>query len=296
MEWENDITESSNKFPIWIIVILIIMLCICLGTVGLIGVMISSDEFQDTINEAFNDDGTLTPVPSVSTSENVLVEGEAVQPTAVSTLSASASKNTPAPFVPNPIITTNSASLQTAIAPYIETDITTLPPIYTNDTEGMKHNLDDYIKTISADVDTADFVADAVFVNPFAVDENSWDIGYGFRREEIGDELWIVISSEGEWELINRTNGEGEEIDFGVFNGRINTNADESNRLTLITQGKKGHFLLNNELVTRLDLSSRTNSGKVMAATAYYTGHEVEGAVTKVENFTIWAMDSPLLK
>ncbi len=290
MEWENDTAESSNKFPVWIIVVLIIVLCLCLGTAGLIGVVISNDEFQDTINEAFNDEDTFTSVPSVPTSENVIGE-EVVQPTAVSTLSASASKNTPAPVVPNPPISTDTGSLQAAIAPYTESDITALPPIYTNDAEGMKHNLDDYIKTISADVDVDNFVVDAVFINPFAVDESSWDIGYGFRREEIGDELWIVINSEGEWELINRIDGEGDDIAFDTFNGRLNLNANESNRLTLIAQGNKGYFLLNNELVARLDLSSRTNSGDVMAATAYYTEHEIEGAVTKVENFTIWATD-----
>ncbi len=75
------------------------------------------------------------------------------------------------------------------------------------------------------------------------------------------------------------------------LNGRLHLNANEANRLTLVAQGKKGYFFVNNELVSRFDISSRTDGGEVLAATAYYTGHEIDGVVTKVENFTIWDLD-----
>ncbi len=301
MEWENYVAESNRKFPVWIIVVLIIVLSLCLGTAGLIGMIIGSDTFQKSIDEmaaemveGIGPSDVFTAVPSIL--EDDSVEATAVEgATAVSPLVASAVKNTPAPIAP---VTSDSDSdsVQAVIAPYTEFDITALPPIYNNDVEGMKHNLDDYIKVIPADVDVTNFIADALFYNPFAADENSWDIGYGFRRTEDGDGLWIIITSEGEWELVNRLGSESITIDSGVYNGRIHLNANEANRLTLIVRGKKGHLLLNDELVARLDLSARTHSGDVAAATAYYGGHEVAGAVTKVTTFRIWATDGGMHK
>jgi hypothetical protein len=182
------------------------------------------------------------------------------------------------------------ASLQAAIAPYTETDLAALSPVYSGETVALKHNLDEYIKMTKADVNVTDFVADALFYNPFAASKNAWDIGYSFHRTDDG-ELWIVMASDGAWELTDGAGDNGDLIDSGVFNGRLNTNSDEANRLTLITQGKKGYFFINNELAARLDLSSRPNGGDVAATTAFYTGHEVDGAVTKVEHFTIWSSD-----
>jgi len=293
MEYNYDETPSTSKFPVWIIVVLLVILCLCLGTAALIGVVVSSDEFSEVIGETFNE-GTdsssdvYTVVPSVAAVEETAV----FPPTSAATTSASAVKKTPIPTSqPQSPLVTDMDSLQAAIAPYAETDLAALPIAYSGETDGMKHNLDEYIKTIQAEVDVTNFVADAVFYNPFAVSESSWDIGYGFHRQEIGDELWILITSEGGWELINRVGGESVVIDSGVINGRLHLSDNEANRLTLIAQGNKGYFFVNNELAVRLDLSSRTNSGDVLAATAYYTGHEVDGAVTKVEGFTIWELE-----
>ena len=276
---------TPNKFPIWIVAVLLLVLCLCLGVAALIGVVASSDEFQDSISEVFDEGGSSVDVPTAA--PIVVVEETAVF-TPSSTLSASAVKQTPAPSS-SPLLT-DMESLQAAIAPYTETNLAALPTVYGGETTAIKHDLDGFIKMVEAEVSVTDFVADALFYNPFAVSKNGWDIGYGFHRTDDG-ELWIIIDSDGEWELMNGAGDDGDLIDSGVINGRLNTNADEANRLTLIAQGKKGYFFVNNELAARLDLSSRTNSGDVVAATAFYTGHEVDGAVTKVENFTIWELD-----
>jgi len=290
MEYNYDETPSTNKFPIWIVVVLLVILCLCLGTAALIGVVVSNDDFQDEISALFDEGvepaaAVSTPVPTV---EVEMEETAVFSPS--STSSASAVKKTPVPTSQTPLVT-DMDSLQAVIAPYSEADLNTLPIAYSGEPAAMKHNLDGYIKVVETGVDVTDFVVDAVFQNPFAVSESSWDIGYAFHRQEIGDELWILIDSEGGWELINRTGGESVVVDSGVVNGRLHLNPDEANRLTLMAQGKKGYFFVNNELVARLDLSSRTDGGEVVAATAYYTGHEIDGAVTKVENFTIWEMD-----
>lgn len=277
---------SPNNFPIWIVAVLLLVLCLCLGMAALIGVVVSSEEFQDVISETFNEgigpaNDLFTPVPKAIMEETAVF-------TPSSTLSASAVKQTPVP--PLPALSTDMASLQTAVAPYMETDLAALPIVYSGETAAMKHNLDEFIKTVKAEVDVTDFVADALFHNPFAASKNDWDIGYGFHRNGDG-ELWIVISSDGIWELMNGAGDDGVLIDSGAFNGRLNTNINEANRLTLIAQGNKGYFFINNALAARLNLSSRTTSGDVVAATAFYTGHEVDGAVTKVDNFTVWSLD-----
>ena len=280
----NSDTTPNNKFPIWIVVVLLVVLCLCLSTAGLIGAVVSNDTFQETVSELFNEG--MGPSNDVDTS---LPTSESAS-TAVSTISASAVKKTPVP-TSLPFIATDIDSLQAAIAPYTKGNIVSRPPIYRTKAAGMKHNLNDYIKTVDADVQVTNFVVDALFYNPFAADENSWDIGYSFRKNEAGDALWIVIDSDGVWEFIDRIDGEGAVLSYGTWDGRFNRNANEVNRLTIIAQGKKGYFLINNEVAARLDLSSRPDGGLVSAATAYYTGHEVEGAVTKVENFAIWEMD-----
>jgi len=287
MDYNYEETPSTKKFPVWIIVVLLVILCLCLGTAALIGVVVSNDEFQDEMSELF-DEGIVpsnelfTPMPTVEADETAVSSS--------STPSASAVKKTPVPTSPA-VLATDMDSLQAAIAAYSEADLNTLPIAHSGETAAMKHDLEDYIKTVDTGVDVTDFVADALFQNPFAASESSWDIGYAFHRQEVGDELWIIINSEGEWELMERTGGDGVTIDSGVVNGRLHLNANEANRLTLIAKGKKGYFLVNNELVARLDLSSRTDGGEVLAATAYYTGHEIDGVVTKVENFTIWDLD-----
>jgi len=275
---------SKNNFPIWIVAVLLLVLCLCLGVAALIGVVVSNNEFQDSVSELFNEGSDVATVaPTVE-----VIETAVSTPSPSSTLSASAVKQTPAPSS-SPLLT-DMESLQAAIAPYTETNLAALPTVYGGETTAIKHDLDGFIKMVEAEVSVTDFVADALFYNPFAVSKNGWDIGYGFHRTDDG-ELWIIIDSDGEWELMNGAGDDGDLIDSGVINGRLNTNADEANRLTLIAQGKKGYFFVNNELAARLDLSSRTNSGDVVAATAFYTGHEVDGAVTKVENFTIWELD-----
>lgn len=286
MNYNDDVpSTSTNKFPIWIIAVLLIVLCLCLGIAALIGVVVSGDEFQDSVNELL-DEGS--PAVAVSTTVPTVVMEETAVFTPASTLSASAVKQTPAPNS-SPLLT-DMASLQVAIAPYTESDLAALPTVYGGETIAIKHDLDGYIKMAEANADVTDFVADAVFHNPFAISKNKWDIGYGFHRTDDG-ELWIIVDSDGAWEFMNGAGDDGDLIDSGVFNGRLHTNTDEANRLTLVAQGRKGYFFINNELAARLDLSSRTNSGDVVAATAFYTGHEVDGAVTTVENFTIWGLD-----
>ncbi len=288
MDYNYEETPSTKKFPVWIIVVLLVILCLCLGTAALIGVVVSNDEFQDEMSELF-DEG-IVPSNELFTPEPTTEADETAVSSSSSTSSASAVKKTPVPTSPA-VLATDMDSLQAAIAAYSEADLNTLPIAHSGETAAMKHDLEDYIKTVDTGVDVTDFVADALFQNPFAASESSWDIGYAFHRQEVGDELWIIINSEGEWELMERTGGDGVTIDSGVVNGRLHLNANEANRLTLIAKGKKGYFLVNNELVARLDLSSRTDGGEVVAATAYYTGHEVDGAVTRVENFTIWDLD-----
>lgn len=286
MNYNDDVSSTpTNKFPIWIIAVLLIVLCLCLGMAALIGVVVSSDEFQDSVNELF-DEGS--PAAAVSTTVPTVVMEETAVVTPSSTLSASAVKQTPAANG-SPLLT-DTESLQTVIAPYTEANLAALPTIYDGETIAIEHDLDGYIKMAEADADVTDFVADALFHNPFATSKSKWDIGYGFHRTDDG-ELWIIVDSDGAWEFMDGAGDDGDLIDSGVFNGRLYTNSNEANRLTLITQGRKGYFFINNELAARLDLSPRPNSGDVVAATAFYTGHEVEGAVTTVENFIIWGLD-----
>ncbi|NKQ35097.1 MAG: serine/threonine protein kinase [Chloroflexi bacterium] len=176
-----------------------------------------------------------------------------------------------------------------AATPYDEYTLWELEPIFGPDSGQLEHALDDLIKLGAAGVDVADFIADATFINPFPAAENDWDIGFGFRDDEAI--YWLVIESTGDWALVARIDGpdSDEDVQTGTVDN-LNLGADEENSLRLIALGDTGYLFLNDEFVDTLDLSDIQSSGDLNVITAFYADHELEGAATAYEDFTIWPL------
>ncbi len=66
----------------------------------------------------------------------------------------------------------------------------------------------------------------------------------------------------------------------------LNANDGGKNHLRIITIGKRGWFFVNDELVSSLDLSDVTRAGDIAVITGAFTGDEVDGKVTRFEDFT----------
>lgn len=165
-----------------------------------------------------------------------------------------------------------------------------LEPEFGPENGELEHILDDLIKLQDSGVNLANFLAHATFLNPFAAEENEWDIGYGFRVDE--NQYWLVIESTGDWTLVERYDADAntdEDTAFGDIDN-LNTEAGGSNDVTLIAIGNTGYLIINGEFVSEFDLSNIGDAGDVQVVTAFYFDHELEGSATGFEDFTIWQL------
>lgn len=172
---------------------------------------------------------------------------------------------------------------------YEEFTVWPLTAVYGPESGELEHVDDSFIKTSYADVETANFIAQAVFTNPYSAETGSWDVGLAFREVSDGNQYWLVLDSEPEWVLVSRTDGEDAFVNDGSL-AALDLTANGQNVLTLIAQNERGYLLVNGEFVATLDLSERTEAGAAAVFTAFFVGNEIEGSITAFDDFTIWEL------
>jgi hypothetical protein len=173
---------------------------------------------------------------------------------------------------------------------YSHYSVWSLVPAFGPQDGSMEHIDDDLIKSEFADIETADFIARAIFSNPYqANEETGWDYGFSFRYVGVAERYWLIITSDEEWTLDHQT----EEDDFYLHEDELdnlNVGANETNELLLIAQNDVGYFFLNGQYISTLDLSDRTESGEIAVVTAFYIGDERIGSNTNYEAWIIWEL------
>ena len=130
-------------------------------------------------------------------------------------------------------------------------------------------------------------MVEATFTNPFAASVNDWDYGFSLRTNG-SYKYWLVVGSEGTWELADRQGSVDDEVTVGegdLFN--LNLGANETNHLRVIAWGNTGFFFVNDEFISKLDLSGNQDSGDIEVITAFYFDHEIEGEATGYANFNV---------
>jgi serine/threonine-protein kinase len=152
----------------------------------------------------------------------------------------------------------------------------------------ITHELDDRAESEFALVNLRDFATEVTFGNPFA--GSSWDMGITFRQVEANDEFRLVIRGDGLWSLNNRTGDADNFVNEGDVTRLLNLAENGRNKVTLIANGDTGYFLLNDQFISTLDLSSRSAIGDIAISTGYYLDSERAGAATTYEGFTVWAL------
>lgn len=164
------------------------------------------------------------------------------------------------------------------------------PPIFGPDSGRLVHEEKGFVISKSAEeVDMRDFVVEAVFYNPYPTTRGDWDIGFLFRDTGTADELRMAVDSSGDWELRDRRGDDSNLVQKGRLSN-LDTRDSGSNWLVLAADGDQGFFFVNGTFVAELDLSSRTESGKVLVATGIETGRAIEGEVTTYDGFTVWPL------
>jgi serine/threonine protein kinase len=152
----------------------------------------------------------------------------------------------------------------------------------------LAHEDDGFIKMREANVNLQNFITEAEFVNPYGEDVGTWDWGFSFRALE--DEYWLIVDSDSSWTLIDRRPDDDVTIDEGNMGTDFLAGAGEANKLTLIAIDDKGYLLLNDDILTELDLSDRMVAGDVAVMTAFFEGNEVAGNATMYNEFTVWPL------
>ncbi len=173
------------------------------------------------------------------------------------------------------------------VTPYRNFGLWSVNPIYGPDSGELVHALDDLIKLETADVDVRNFIVDTTFTNPFAASVNEWDYGFSFRTNG-SFKYWLVLASEGEWQLADRQGSADDEVVVAEGElANLNIGANETNTVRLIAWGDVGYFFLNGEFIDTLDLSNNQDSGEIEVMTAFFFDHELEGEATGFNDFTI---------
>ena len=156
----------------------------------------------------------------------------------------------------------------------------------------LRHDPSDgFIKAEYADVSISDMIVSATFFNPYSAASNSWDYGFIVRDSGSGTSarfIEIVVTSRGRWSAAWRegATSEDNEISSGTLNA-FDTSAGGQNTLWIAAFGERGLLFVNGEFISMLDLSDVIGAGDVAVITGAFTGNEVDGAVTRFEDFTV---------
>lgn len=161
----------------------------------------------------------------------------------------------------------------------------------------LSHMEDDYIETYSPSTldDIRNFILEASFINPYDASFHSWDYGVLFRDDGPNSQYRLVVDSDGDWALSNHTgSGDAAALSSGSLSKFYSYQKGEKNTLKLIVTGSTGLFFVNDQFVSWLNLSDRTNSGQISLGTGFMNGHEVKGYSTRFEDLAVWKMTGNL--
>ena len=150
---------------------------------------------------------------------------------------------------------------------------------------------DGKIETEYANALMNDMIVEATFTNPYSSGYSSWDYGFFIRYQgDDSDDLFIqiVVTSERHWSAQVRDGvfTYENQIGGGVLSN-LHAGEGGENHLRVVTIGGRGWFFVNGEFIASLDLSDLTQSGDVAVITGAFVDDEVDGKVTRFEDFSI---------
>jgi len=134
------------------------------------------------------------------------------------------------------------------------------------------------------------YVVETRFTNPYARTRGAWDYGYLFRYVGANDHFRLIINSNGDWSLRNKTNSSAPGIIQRGKLSNLKTEAGESNTVTLVCIDRQGWFILNGTLIAKLDLSAHLSSGRIQIGAGFFDGAEITGQTTRYDEFTVWTL------
>jgi hypothetical protein len=153
----------------------------------------------------------------------------------------------------------------------------------------LEHDDDESIESQCTNVALRDFVAEAIFYNPYSASYNGWAYGFIFRHTKRNYQYRIVVSSKANWYLsLWEDVSLGDKAKGTLSN--LRTGKGDFNAMKFVARGDTGYLYVNDLLISSMDLDQRLVSGEVCASTGFFTGYEIPGYSTGYEDLTVWSL------
>jgi hypothetical protein len=166
-------------------------------------------------------------------------------------------------------------------------------PLVSPDFQILEHDPNDgYVAAHRYGIDVYNFVAIAIFTNPYDASEHSWDYGLIFRDVDAEEQFRLIITPSRNWYL--------QVVNDGVNSGELpnlNLESGATNGIALVANGDTGYLFFQGqgsdfEYVAELDLSDISSSGDISVGTGFYNDNEVAGSQT-LSLFTLYELAEP---
>ena len=152
----------------------------------------------------------------------------------------------------------------------------------------LPHDNDGAIESITALSDVRNFSIGADFHAPYSADAGEWSVGFIFRAsDDGGDFSYVAVTNDGHYFHKTRFSGTDDEID----SGRASNWRADRNRLELTVAENRGWLFVNSEYAADLDVSGARGSGSLEIATGLFSGHEIDGAITRIGDAEATALE-----
>ena len=159
----------------------------------------------------------------------------------------------------------------------------------------VENNADDHLECKTLSDNLSNFILEARLINPFEVKEG-WDYGILFRAKENDAQYWLWFSDAGQWylELVgNKKDYQGnfvkQTIAYG-YSASINTGGHENNRYKLVISSSKGFLFINDNFVSKLDISDHLTGGAIEICTDILSSHGTNRNTYFLDYLRLWKL------
>lgn len=154
----------------------------------------------------------------------------------------------------------------------------------------LAHDNDGNIKSFYMLTEVKDFIAQAIFFNPYSRSVGPWSYGLAFRHSATNRFQAVVMASDGTWEHWVRE-GSFSPVHEERGRARLNLGSGGQNKILLLAIGGTALLNINGEFIAELDIGLGPEEGDVWVGTGFYSGNEVPGYNTRFEDFEVWSLD-----
>jgi hypothetical protein len=151
-------------------------------------------------------------------------------------------------------------------------------------------------QNVAGDSNVQDFIAEATVFNPVALNDGSWQLGFGFRfagntgttgTEFLALHLTAQSPYDPHWSLYRITREPSSPLAEGSV-ASLNTDINGFNHIRLIVQGTNGWLYINDQFVAKFDLPIQINARGVDLRMGIFEGGPI--TTNRYENFTVWSI------